>query len=129
MPVWAQTLTVRLIHAKNGHPMKDENVTLLWDGSFTSTVVRMNDHGEGILAIPPGAKSVSMMEGPRRGKEPGRVAYFDCNKGSGVVLLTTALAAGYVAENDCSKKIRPKPMPGQLIFLGLPRPWWLPDMQ
>jgi hypothetical protein len=125
-----QVLTVRLLNAKSGQPMGNKNVTILWSPSFFSKVeVHLGKDGTAQIPIKPGADSFSMMEGPRAGKEPYRVAYLDCNESDvKIVSVEEVLRKGVVPPNSCSDQTR-LPKPGEIVFWGLPRPWWQPDFQ
>ena len=124
----SQTFTIRLLNAKSGKAMQNKNVTLIW-GVQSEVEVFIGKEGVGHAAIPPGATTFSMMEGPKIGNEPFRVAYFDCNDSAGKSpLVSQALEKGFVPRNTCGhKSVVPKP--GELIFWALPRPWWVPDFQ
>ena len=54
--------------------------------SLSKTVVPISKVGFGEVAVPSGAASVLIMEGPRVGKESGRVAYVDCNSGGAITV-------------------------------------------
>jgi hypothetical protein len=122
-----QTITVRLINGETGKPMKNFNLTLHWDKDVASSVVFIGAEGVGHADILPGARDFTMLPGPKMGKEPYRIAFIDCTRGS---LLTAheALEKGIVPENWCSSKTL-KPKPGEVIFWGRPRHFWEPDLQ
>lgn len=125
----AQTLTVRLLNGKTGKPIRDQNVTLDWDYGKTSIVLRVDRHGVAHVTVPVGARWLGVSEGPRKGPESYRVAYFDCNRPALVNLDVAAiLAHGYVAGDDCGRRVI-VPQPGEIIFWGMLRPWWIPDLQ
>ncbi len=124
------TLHVRLVNAKSGEPMGKQNVIISWDDSFSQTIIFISKTGFAEVAIPPGVATVHIMEGPRMGKEPGRVAFEDCNSGNAITAsVQQILREGFQAENRCSNKVHVSPRPGEVIFYGLPRSWWKPDFQ
>jgi hypothetical protein len=126
----SQTILVRLVNGRTGKPISNENVTLIWDAKIPQTVVRVDGLGKASVAIPSGTKNVTVMVGPRKGKEPDRIAYFDCNgEYTTLIPIEMVLSTGYVAANRCSIKIAPVSAPGELIYLAQPRRWWKLDMQ
>lgn len=126
---YGQTITVRLLNAKSGKPMAGQNVTLDWGGNFESTKARMNESGTAQVEIPKGAANFVMLGGPRNGKEPRRIAYFDCNEKKTVLIsVQEVLDKGFVPKNVCGKQSTAA-RPGEVIFWALPLPWWQPDMQ
>src|SRR5258708_38011747 len=95
--VQAQTLTVRLLNAKSGKPMRKQNITFQWDKDFKSTVVFIPDSGLAQVEVPAGTKSFWMQPGPRLGKEPNRIAYQSCNEQtSKLIPAAEVLAKGVV---------------------------------
>jgi hypothetical protein len=128
----AQSITLRLVNGKNGKPMSDQNVAVSWDDSFIAIQVRVDRDGRAVLAIPPGTLRVTFRGGSSKGKEPNRVAYLDCNSSltslaAADLSLNQILAHGFVAKNQCSRKVQPVAKPGEVIFLAEPRSQ--PDMQ
>jgi hypothetical protein len=123
-----QTLTIRLLNAKSGKPFGKQNVTLHWDVDFERSVVRVGSDGVGFVQIPPNVKSFHMTGGPRKGREPYRVAYADCNDRSVRSLSTSkVLEEGVVPGNACGDASF-RPEPGEVVFWALPLPKG-PDMQ
>jgi hypothetical protein len=137
-PLMSQTITVRLLNGKTGKPMADKNVRFLWDDRFPTSVdvVHIGKDGTAYVTVPKGAKTFSLEEGPKAGKEAGRIAYADCTVGGAQAAenpasptsIAKVLGTGVVLPNICSKRIVP-PEPGVIVFWGLPRPWFVPDMQ
>jgi hypothetical protein len=129
LPVVAQTLTIRLLNGKTGKPISDKNVTVRWGkDSLNETVVSIDKNGIGTFDVQ-GQTEFSLTEGPRRGNEPYRIAYSDCNEPMyGKVQVKQALDAGYVPKNTCSRRTF-NPKPGEVVFWGLPKPWWQLDFQ
>ena len=65
-----------------------------------------------------------MVGGPRKGSEPNRVSFLDCNEqASLLVLVTDAVQAGIVPKNKCGDQ-KAVPHPGEIVFWALPRPFW-----
>ena len=127
--VQAQTLTVRLLNAKSGKPMRKQNITFEWDADFKHFVVFIGDSGLAQVEVPPGAKSFRMHPGPRLGKEPDRIAYQSCNEQtSKLIPAAEVLAKGVVPANVCGRKSI-APRPGEVVFWALPLPFWKPDFQ
>jgi hypothetical protein len=130
----AQTLTIRLLNAKSGKPMQNKNVTLTWcpDCSARSEVFIGKD-GTGHVVVPPGTNTLSMTVGPKIGNEPYRIAFIRCNEPAGAPIparipVAEVLEKGMVPQNTCGhKSVAPKP--GEIVFWGLPKPWWQPDFQ
>jgi hypothetical protein len=140
----AQTLTIRLVNAKTGKPMKNKNVKVefWWDDpsspnndkrtpiNFLGTDVYIDKNsGVGHIEIPQQATFVEVSEGSKIGKEPYRVAYETCNAVGKQIPLADVLRLGYVPENTCSKSIKVKATAGEYVFFGLPIPWWWIDME
>ena len=125
----SQTLTIRLLNAKTGKPMKDKMVTLLWTDRFDSSEVKLNAQGFGTVEVPQGAKEFSLETGPKVGKDPYRIAYQNCNVDSrAVIQVANVIEKGYVPRNVCGSKSAAA-RPGEIVFWALQRPWWKPDMQ
>lgn len=125
-----QKITIRLLHAKSGKPIANENVTLRWGDGFglPAAVVRVDTLGIGTVEVPAGIVSFRMSEGPRKGKEPDRLAYLDCNGNQASVRVSDVLEHGVDPGNKCSER-RHEIKRGEVIFWGLPRPWRTPDLQ
>jgi len=127
--VQAQTLTVRLLNAKSGKPMRKQNITFQWDKDFKSTVVFIPDSGLAQVEVPAGTKSFWMHPGPRLGKEPDRIAYSSCTEQtSNLIPVADVLAKGVVPANVCGRQSI-APRPGEVVFWALPLPFWKPDFQ
>ncbi len=94
--VQAQTLTVRLLNAKSGKPMRKQNITFEWDADFKHFVVFIGDSGLAQVEVPPGAKSFRMHPGPRLGKEPDRIAYQSCNEQTSIAILEAGFPVTYL---------------------------------
>src|ERR1700748_1263756 len=47
----AQAITLRLLNAKTGRPMKNKMVTFLWEGQWHRTEIKSNDQGLGIVEV------------------------------------------------------------------------------
>jgi hypothetical protein len=126
----AQTITIRLLNGKTGKPISNQNVTIRWAGdSMQGTVVAVNHKGIGRVEIRPGEASFALMEGPRNGKEADRVAYIDCNEHTGTLIsVSRVMETGFVPGNSYGDHTF-QTHPGEVVFWGLPRPWWKPDMQ
>jgi len=124
-----QTITIRLINGETGKPMKKYNVTLHWVKDFKSSEVFIGPDGLGQVEIVAGATGFTMQSDPKIGKEPGRIAYIDCNQNSTTFIpVQQVLDKGFVPENSCSSKtITSKP--GEVIFWGRPRHFWEIDFQ
>ena len=125
----SQTLTIRLLNAKTGKPMKNKMVTLLWEDRVDKSVAKMNAQGFGIVEVPPDAKEFRLFAGPKVGKEPYRIPYQDCSVvSSEVIQVSKVIELGYVPRNLCGTK-SVGARPGEIVFWALPIPWWKPDMQ
>jgi hypothetical protein len=126
----AQTVTVHLINGENGKPIGDKNLTIIWDSDFSKVVVPIDKNGTGRFQVVAGKTSFSMMEGPKGGTEPGRIAYLDCNAGSAAnVPLKQVIEKGFVPGNTCSTKVSADAKAGEVIFFAKLIPRWMPDMQ
>jgi hypothetical protein len=130
LPVAAQTLTIRLLNGKTGKPIYDENVTVRWGkDSINETVVSIDKNGIGTFDVLKGQTEFSLEGGPKRGNEPYRIAYLDCNEPMyGKVQVKEAVDTGYVPKNRCSSRTF-NLEPGEVVFWGLPKSWWQPDFQ
>jgi len=127
LPVQAQTLTVRLLNAKSGKPMRRQNVTFGWDKNLSSSQVMVGDDGTGRVEVPSGADEFVLLAGPRIGNEPYRTAYRNCNdQASLLIRISDVLQKGYVPKNVCANKSIAT-RPGEVVFWALPRP--LIDLQ
>jgi hypothetical protein len=119
----AQPLTIKLVDAKSGKPMGRRNITVKWDNSESSVVV-VNDRGLGRVEVSPGAKQFVLVTGPRKGAEPNRVAYMDCNERvSMLVSVSEVVKNGIVPKNKCGNQ-KLAPQPREIVFWALPRPYW-----
>lgn len=127
----AQTITIRLLNAKTGKPMKDKMVTFDWmNEKLDQSVIRSDDQGMGKVEIPSGQRKFSLQAGPKVGKEPYRIPYFDCNdlKTEWDIQVPQVLEKGFVLRNTCGQQST-LAKPGEIVFWLLPLPWWEPDMQ
>lgn len=127
----AQTLTIRVLDAKSGKPLAGENVTLRWDNDFSigGVVLALDQDGKARIDIRRGAEKFSLSEGPKRGKDPYRIAYLNCNhRELESVSVKHALEKGILPANECGRRTT-QVIPGEIVFWGLPRRWWQPDMQ
>jgi hypothetical protein len=128
----AQTITIRLLNAKTGKPIKGKMVTFVWEGmmSWDGPIVTSDQQGLGAVEIPAGKREFSLHAGPKVGKEPYRIPYFDCNdtKEESSIQISPVLQTGLVLRNTCGQQsVAAKP--GEIVFWLLPLPWWEPDMQ
>jgi len=127
--LYAQTITVRLLNAKSGKPMKGKKVTFEWDGKLNKTVITIDKSGLGTVVVPTGVREFTLLAGPKVGKEPYRIPYLNCNVNPWATIeVSLALDKGYLPRNDCSR-ISTAAHPGEVVFWALPNPWWQPDMQ
>jgi hypothetical protein len=125
----AQALTVRLLNAKNGKAIGNKKVTVKWADGSKSLEILVDNNGLGRIEIPAATREFFMMEGPRIGNEPNRVAYIDCNEPSmGLIQTAQALEKGIVPRNRCGHQ-SVLPRPGVIIFWAFSTPWWKPDLQ
>jgi hypothetical protein len=128
----AQTITIRLLNAKTGKPIKGKMVTFVWEGtmSWDGPIVTSDQQGLGTVEIPPGKREFSLQAGPKVGKEPNRIPYFDCNdtKEESPIQISSVLQTGLVLRNTCGQQSAVA-KPGEIVFWLLPLPWWEPDMQ
>lgn len=114
-PISAQTLKIKLVNAKSGKPMGRQNVTVRWD-NFESSIVAVNDVGLGWAAVSPGTVQFVLHSGPRKGSEPNRVAYMDCNERASIfVSVSEAVKNGIVPKNKCGRQ-ESAPHPGEIVF-------------
>jgi hypothetical protein len=110
--------------------MGKQNLNVSWDDSSSQTTVFIPETGSADVAIPPGATTVHIMEGPGMGRGPGRIAFEDCNSGAGVTeSIHQVLTEGLEEGNRCNAKVHVGARPGEVIFYGLPLAWWSPDFQ
>ncbi|MBW8870412.1 MAG: hypothetical protein JF563_06500 [Acidobacteriales bacterium] len=124
-----QRITIRLLNGKSGKPIAHENVTSRWGGGLgTSVVVSVDEQGTGTVEVPAGADTFEMSEGPRKGSEPYRLAYADCNQSKMAIRVRGVLEHGANPGDDCGDP-KYQPHPHEVVFWGLPRPWWKPDFQ
>jgi hypothetical protein len=124
-----QTITVRLLNAKTGEPMKNKMVTFEWEGEWKRTKIKSDEQGLGTAEVPAGEKEFSLMPGPKVGKEPYRIPYLDCSEGRPTFFqVSLVLEKGFAPKNSCSRKTAIA-HPGEVVFCGLPKPWWVPDFQ
>jgi hypothetical protein len=128
--ITAQTLTIRLINAKSGKPIQGQHVSIVWGGQMSrSDQYPLSDKlGEIHVEVPPGAKSLSMVAGPKVGKEPNRIPYTVCSN-YGEISIEETLKTGATTDNQCESKVRPTPKAGEIIYFIKPLPRWMPDMQ
>ena len=95
---------------------------------FKQSILALGREGVGSVAIPPGTTSFVMLGGPKKGSEPYRVAYIDCNVSIPEISVERALKEGMVPANRCGKStIAAKP--GEIVFWARPLPFWMPDLQ
>lgn len=120
----AQTITIHLLDAKSGKSLVGENVTVKWDKDFKSSEVSVSKTGVATVQVPDGAKAFLLLAGPRKGDEPNRVAYKNCNGQSSALLsVADVLSQGIAPQNICGHA-RVVAHPGEVIFWARPRPFW-----
>jgi hypothetical protein len=123
-----QSLVFHLLNGDSGKPFGDQNLTIEWDPSFNQSILALGSDGTGSVAIPRGATSFVMLGGPKKGSEPNRVAYIDCNDSTPEISVENALKEGIVPSNRCGKcTVTAKP--GEVIYWARPLPFWMPDLQ
>ena len=83
----------------------------------------VNDVGVARVEVLPGGSQFFLQEGPRKGSEPNRVAYLDCNERGPFVSISEVLKNGVVRRNMCGNQ-ELAPHPGEIVFWALPRPFW-----
>jgi hypothetical protein len=128
-PSVSQKFTIRVLNAKTGKAIGNKKVTVKWADGVKSIEVLLDNNGRGKVEMPSEAQDFFVMEGPRIGKEPDRIAYIDCNDPSMAVVHTTqVMEKGVVPHNKCGHQTV-LPQPGELVFWALPLPWWRPDLQ
>jgi len=105
-------------------------VSIGWDSQMSrSHQYPLSDKlGEIHVDVPPGTKSLTLIAGPKVGKEPNRIPYTVCSN-YGEISIEEALKTGVATDNQCKSKVRPTPKAGEIIYLIKPLPGWIPDMQ
>jgi hypothetical protein len=126
----AQAINIRLLNAKTGKPMNNKMVTFEWgSGDRDRSAIRSDEQGLGSVAVPAGEHEFTLEAGPKVGKEPYRIPYFDCNEGRPTFIqISSVLQNGLVLRNTCGQQSAVA-KPGEIVFWLLPLPWWEPDMQ
>jgi hypothetical protein len=120
----AQTLTIRLLNAKSGKPIKEQSVTLEWAkdtqhaNEFPNSDITVDKEGVGHVEVPSGASGFSLLPGDKAGKTPGRFAYFNCND-AGLILVEEVIQIGVVPKNGCGTMNVPR-QKGQVVFWAVP---------
>lgn len=129
VPLVAQTFTIRLLNGKTGKAMPNNNVTVRWADGLKSTEVSIGRDGLGRLEVPPGSQQFLLTVGPKRGTEPYRLPYINCNDPAmATIQVTQVLEAGFVPRNKCGAHTAVS-KPNEIVFWAMPKPWWLPDSQ
>ena len=123
-PGLAQTITIRLLNAKNGKPMKGKLISLREDFEGPRTL-QLDKNGEVRIDLRPHASHVSLTEGPKNLTGDNNVGYYPCNEKEVSVDVETAVRQGYVPGNRCGER-KVAPQPGVIIFWGRKKPWWIP---
>jgi hypothetical protein len=128
--VTAQTITIRLVNAKTGKPVKDKHVSTSLDNDFSvNRDLPLSDKDGAVLfSVPPKARLITLQAGPKVGKEPNRIPYGVCGRYSELP-IENILKHGFVPQNECDSRIQPQPKPGEIIYLVHLIPWWTPDFQ
>jgi len=110
--------------------MSGKMVTLEWRGTSDEAVIKSDDQGLGTVQVPAGKHEFGLLAGPKVGKEPYRIPYFDCNESKTelFIQLSSVLQNGLVLRNTCGQQSAIA-KPGEIVFWLLPLPWWEPDMQ
>lgn len=125
----AQSLVFHLLNADSGKPFANQNLTIEWGPSFfKESILDLGSDGTKSVAIPAGATSFVMLEGPKKGSEPYRVPFFDCNDPISEISIGTAVKEGVVPTNRCGKATATA-KPAEVIYWARPLPFWLPDLQ
>lgn len=125
----AQSLVFHLLNADSGKPFANQNLTIEWGPSFfKESILDLGSDGTKSVAIPAGATSFVMLEGPKKGSEPNRVAYIDCNNSTPEISVESALKEGVAPSNRCGKATATAKA-GEVIYWARPLPFWMPDLQ
>jgi hypothetical protein len=120
----AQTLTIRLLNAKSGKPIKEQSVTLEWSkdtqhsNEFPNSEITVDKEGVGHVEVPSGASGFALLPGDKPGKTPGRFAYFNCND-AGLILVEEVIQIGVVPKNGCGGVTVPR-QKGQVVLWAVP---------
>ena len=124
----AQSLVFHLLNADSGKPFRSQNLTIEWNLSFKESILSLGNDGTKSVAIPAGATSFVMLGVPKKGSEPYRVAFIDCDGPISEISIGTAVKEGVVPINRCGKATAAA-KPGEVIYWARPLPFWMPDLQ
>ena len=124
----AQSLVFHLLNADSGKPFRSENFTIEWNLSSKESILSLGNDGTKRVTIPAGATNFMMLGGPKKGSEPYRVAFIDCNGPISEISVERAVKEGVVPTNRCGKGTATA-KPGEVIYWARPVPFGMPDLQ
>lgn len=123
----AQTLTIRLLHAKSGKPIKEQTVIVEWakdtahSKEYPNSKVTTDKEGIGHVEVPSGSNGFSLLPGDKSDKDSSHFAYFNCNE-TGFIEVEEVIQMGVVPKNGCGSINVPRQR-GQVVFWAMPNTW------
>jgi hypothetical protein len=126
----AQSLTLRMIDAKTGKPVPDKLATVEFGDGSPKSIVAFDRHGIGRLTTSAGSATLSLIAGPKKGKNPKEVPYHVCGPFGEPIPIATIVTQGFVPHNACGDEdLHLSAKPGELIYLIEPLAWYEPALQ
>ena len=119
----AQTITIRLLNAKSGKPMRSRMVTVEWFGAELSSQISVDKDGVGRVLVPRGATQLLLMPGPRMGSEQYRISFMNCNETPSKLISVQAVITNGVVPGNVCKQRTTSARTGEIVFWALPRPF------
>ncbi|MGA7155805.1 MAG: hypothetical protein WBY53_03095 [Acidobacteriaceae bacterium] len=117
------SLTIHILNAKNGKPMRRYELRAEFQGSPIKTTLTADKQGIAHLDIPPNATAVSLIAATRK-DHPDQPAYTVCGPFGQFLPIATLLTQGFVPQNACSDDLHLTPHPGEVYYLVEPLPWY-----
>ena len=123
----AQTLTIRLLHAKSGKPIKEQTLIVEWakdtqhSKEYPNSKVTTDKEGIGHVEVPSGSNGFSLLPGDKSDKDSSHFAYFNCNE-TGFIEVEEVIQMGVVPKNGCGSINVPRQR-GQVVFWAIPNSW------
>ena len=121
-------LTVRMLDGKTGKPLGNRFIVAEFQGSHEDSMVYINKQGIGDLEIPPGATAFSLIA-PAKKRGANQAAYIVCGSFGQLISIKDVLQHGYVPQDVCNLTLKLTAVPGELLYLIKPLPWYTPALE
>jgi hypothetical protein len=128
-PALAQSVTIRMINAKNGKPIDGHSLTVEFQGNPEKMAIPIDKHGIGHLIIPNGVTAISLIAATKKSDIQNVPLYTTCGPFGEYIPVKQILEQGFAPQNACKSTPNPTPHPAEIIYLIQPLPWYTPAVE